>query len=182
MKTEKFEEILKIPEKTEVTYDGGFFIVKGLKGELKKKIVNPMIGIIIKKDEVVFVSKKATKREKKVIRSFKAHLKNMLSGVNEEYVYNLKVCSGHFPMNVSVKGDDFIIKNFFGGSIPRTLKIKQGVNIAIEGDIITVKGLDKELVGQTSADIENLTKRAGYDKRIFQDGIYITSKAGKKIK
>ena len=84
-------------------------------------------------------------------------------------------------MNVSVSGDELIIKNFLGEKIPRKIKLKQGVEVKVDGNTITVSGPDKELVGQVSADIEQKSRRPGFDKRIFQDGIYLIEKAGKKI-
>lgn len=182
MKLEKIEDNVEIPEKTEVKYENGFFIVKGPNGEIKKRLSSPPIGIDVKEGKIRLVAKNPTKREKKTICSFKAHLRNMIKGVNEKYVYTLKICSGHFPMSVSVKGDEFTVKNFFGESVPRVLKIKEGAEVKIDGDKINVEGIDKELAGQVSADIENLTRRTKYDRRIFQDGIYIISKAGKEIK
>ena len=52
----------------------------------------------------------------------------------------------------------------------------------MDGENITVESADKELAGQTAADIETLTKRPGFDKRIFQDGIWMVSKGGKELK
>ena len=52
----------------------------------------------------------------------------------------------------------------------------------VEGELIHVAGTNKEIAGQVSADIEQLTRRPGYDTRIFQDGIWITSKDGKEMK
>jgi large subunit ribosomal protein L6 len=105
----------------------------------------------------------------------------MIKGVQEGFTYKLKICSGHFPMSVALKGNTFEIKNFIGEKVPRTLKIKQGADVKIEGDQITVHATDKELAGTTAGAIEKLTRRPGFDKRIFQDGIYITEKDGKKL-
>ncbi len=62
------------------------------------------------------------------------------------------------------------------------MKLKEGVSIKVEGDMINVESIDKGLAGQTAADIEQLTRRTNYDTRIFQDGIYIINKDGKEIK
>ena len=62
------------------------------------------------------------------------------------------------------------------------MKIKEGVKVAVEGDKVKVEGTDKELVGQTAANIETLTKIKGRDRRIFQDGIFIINKGGKELK
>ena len=82
-------------------------------------------------------------------------------------------------MNVSVSESEFKIKNFLGEKVPRIVKLRYGVSVKIDGNIISVEGADKEKVGQVAADIEQKTRRPGFDKRIFQDGIYITDKAGK---
>ena len=74
-----------------------------------------------------------------------------------------------------------MINNFLGEKISRELHLKEGVSVKIEGDIISVEGIDKELTAQTAADIEILTKVKGKDRRIFQDGIYITNKDGKEL-
>ena len=131
---------------------------------------------------LVFESKKATQREKKVIKTHLAHLKNMITGVKEGTSYKLKICSGHFPMSVSVKGNVFEIKNFIGETVPRTLALPEGVTVKIEGQFITVEGIDKELTGQTAALIEKLTRRPGFDKRVFQDGIFIVERSGRPLK
>ena len=108
--------------------------------------------------------------------------KKILKGVVEGHVYQLKICSSHFPMSAAVNNGEFSVKNFLGEKVPRTIKIKENVDVKVEGDIITVESPDKELAGQTAASIEQLCKITNRDRRIFQDGIYIISKAGKEIK
>jgi predicted PurR-regulated permease PerM len=83
------------------------------------------------------------------------------------------------PMTAAVKGNMFEVKNLFGESKPRLLKLIPDVTVKVNATEITVEGIDKEKVGQTAASIESLTKRPNFDKRIFQDGIYIVSKDGK---
>ena len=46
----------------------------------------------------------------------------------------------------------------------------------VKGDTVIVTGIDKELVGQTMANIEQATKVRGFDIRVFQDGIYLVEK------
>ena len=59
---------------------------------------------------------------------------------------------------------------------PRKARIVGQTKVDIKKDEIIVTGIDKEDVGQTSANIELATKVTGYDRRIFQDGCYITQK------
>jgi large subunit ribosomal protein L6 len=74
-----------------------------------------------------------------------------------------------------------LIKNFLGESVPRKMAIKPNVEVKIEGEEIIVSSPDKEAAGQVAGDIEQLTRIKKRDIRIFQDGCYITHKAGKEI-
>ncbi len=172
---------ISIPEGVEVTLDKNTIKVKGPKGELSRKIFTPGIKVEIKEDGVTFSVKNAAKKEKMIMKTTEAHLVNMMKGVTEEYEYELKICSGHFPMTVSLDNGEVVVKNFLGESVPRKRKMPEGVDIEIKGNDIKVKSVDKEKAGQVAASIEALTRITNRDRRRFQDGIFITSKAGKKI-
>ena len=90
----------------------------------------------------------------------------------------MKTVFSHFPIKTTVEGDEFIIHNFLGERSPRRAKILEGVNVDIKGENITVTGIDKEKVGQTVANIERATAVKNRDIRVFQDGVYRTSKGG----
>ena len=177
-------EQIQIPEKTEVSIDKSLIKIKGEKGEIERRLVNPKIEISKKEDKIVLVSKKATKREKKMINTFKAHIKNMIKGINQGFIYKLKICSSHFPMNISVQNNELTIKNFYGEKKPRKVKFPQEISVKVDGDEIIIEGTNKEQVGQTASKIEGLCKkkRNKFDRRIFQDGIYITFKDNKEIR
>jgi large subunit ribosomal protein L6 len=85
-------------------------------------------------------------------------------------------------MNVKVQGDKFVIDNFLGEKYPRKAKILKNVTVEVKGQDVTLKGIDKEIVSQTAAIIEQITKITNRDLRVFQDGIYITEKDGKPVK
>jgi large subunit ribosomal protein L6 len=179
---ETIDERIAIPDGIEVKIDRGLVSVKGPKGTVERKLLSPKVKIEIADKNIVMKSEKATRREKAMAGTFEAHIRNMLRGVAEGHVYKLRICSGHFPMSVSVSGNELIVKNFIGETVPRKLKISAGVSVKVEGTDLVIEGVDKELVGQTAASIEELTKRKGFDKRIFQDGIYIYIKDGKEMK
>ncbi len=183
MKMDKIEERVELGEGASASYDQKtrVLVVKGEKGELKRVLYHPAIRITIENGSILFAAADVTLREKKRLYTFVAHAKNMVKGVTEGFTYTLKICSGHFPMSVAVKDRTFEVKNFIGEKVPRVLAIKDGADVAIDGDVVTVTGFDKEIVGQVAADIEQLTRRTGFDSRIFQDGIFITEKDGKKV-
>jgi large subunit ribosomal protein L6 len=172
---------VEIPDNCEFKRENQSITVKGPKGEITRILSDKQVKIAKNDKELILTYDKITQREKKNLFTTAAHMRNMIRGVQEGFTYKLKICSGHFPMSVALKGNVFEIKNFIGEKVPRTLKIKPGVDVKIDGDIVTVYAIDKEMAGLTAGAIEKLTRRPGFDKRIFQDGIYITEKDGKKI-
>jgi large subunit ribosomal protein L6 len=175
------EETVTLPSGITATLTNSILTVKGPKGEVSKNLADPLITLKIKENSITLTRKKASKRHKRIINSFIAHINNMIKGSQQPYQYRLKVCSGHFPMNVAVQGEQFVVKNFLGEKSPRTLKLKKGVTVKVEGDQILIESADKDLAGQQASDIELLTAKRNRDLRVFQDGIYLIEKAGEKV-
>jgi len=182
MKVKNFRVEIEIPEGVSVELKDGTLAIKGEKGEVTREFIDPIIKLSKEDSKIVISAPVATKREKKKANTFAAHIRNMIRGTTDGHKYVLKICSGHFPMNVSVSGNEFIVKNLLGEKYPRKLKIRENVKVSVQGSEVIVESVYKEAAGQTAADIERLTRRPGYDKRIFQDGIYIINKDGKEIK
>jgi len=176
---EMFEEIET--GDVNVTVVNNLVTIKGAKGEISRDFKDPKVKLEFKDGVIKIFALNATKREKTMIGTYKAHVKNMLKGVKEGHKYVLKICTGHFPMNVTLSNNLFSVKNFLGEKVPRNINIKPGVEVKIEGEIITVTSVSKELAGQTAADMEQLTRITDRDLNKFQDGIYIINKDGKEI-
>lgn len=178
---ENVKETVALPEGVSAKADAGIITITGAKGEVSKKLLHPKLKLSVSSEGVEFFSEKFSKTEKKLMKTFVAHVKNLIQGVSEGHEYKLKICSGHFPMNVSLKGNKFEVKNFIGESVPRVLELTQDVDVKLNGEDIVVSGIDKEKTSQVAASIEQLTRRRGFDRRRFQDGIYITVKDGKEL-
>lgn len=170
---------LEIPEGVQARFQNNSFTVKGPKGELMRVFDDPWLQIKIEGNTITAHVEKATKREKAKLFTQMKHMANMLKGVVEPMKYKLKICSGHFPMNVSLHGKKFSVKNFLGEKIPRNLDIRDDVDVKLEGDMITVTAPDIEAAGQVAGRLEKLTRITNRDLRIFQDGIYIIEKPQK---
>jgi len=181
MKIKNFKETIEVSEGIELAVEGSKITIKGSNGELSKTLNMPRF-VFAKDEKGLNVSCDGFHiYDKRNLNTIKAHIKNMEKGVTEGFTYTLKICSGHFPMNVAINGNKFVVKNLFGEKVPRELILKSGADVKIDGDIINVTGKDIEIVSQIAADIEQLTRITDRDRRIFQDGIYITNKAGKAI-
>lgn len=182
--TKKIQEEIEIPNDVQIEIVNNTIKVKGPKGSVERKLARPKIKISKENNKLILTTTiaKPSKREKTIIGTFKSHIQNLIKGVTEGYVYKLKICSSHFPMNVSIEGNFVVIKNFIGEKIPRKAKILPNVNVKVEGDVIIVEGVDIENVAQTANRIEQTTAIKARDRRVFQDGCYIFYKAGKEIK
>lgn len=170
---------VKIPSNVEIHLDGSLIKAKGPKGSFEKNLFSPGIKFE-RKDDTLFIlpmAKKITKSHKTIINTISSHTKNMIIGVLHGFEANLKICSGHFPMSVSIDNKMLIIKNFFGEKVPRKAQLPDSVSAKIDGDIIRVSGCDKNLVGQTAAIIERTCRIRNRDRRRFQDGIWLMEKA-----
>jgi large subunit ribosomal protein L6 len=173
---------LTLPDGISASVSGNILSVKGPKGESKRVIKQKNVSVSADGDKLVFETSRSTKKDKKMANSLVAHAKNMMKGAAETHAYILKICAGHFPITVTVADKKLSVKNFLGEKVPRVLPLKDGATVKVEGVLIHVTSVDKEIAGQVSAGIEQLTRRPGFDSRVFQDGIFITNKDGKELK
>ncbi|MEK6875302.1 MAG: 50S ribosomal protein L6 [Nanoarchaeota archaeon] len=180
MKKELSQEI-EIPLGVEVSIDKNVIKVKGKLGENKKEFQIGKAKIEKKDNKIIIECKKSSKKEKRLMNTTIKHIKNMIHGVQEKFEYTLKVCFSHFPMGVEVKENEAIVKNFLGEKISRKVQILPGAEVEIKKDIIIVKSINKEIAGQTAANFEKATIVPRKDRRTFQDGIFITNKAGREM-
>jgi large subunit ribosomal protein L6 len=167
---------IEIPEGVEIIIEAPMIKVKGPEGEMEKRLFHPMVKISKEEKELVFTLKNGTKREKMMMKTFEAHIKNMIQGSTQKYEYHLRVCSSHFPMTVTKESNKVIVKNFLGEKIAREARIMGDSEVEIKGTEISVKSPNIETAGQTAANIEKSTRLTNKDRRRFQDGIFITEK------
>ncbi len=176
-------EKIEIPKGIEVTMDHNTVKVsfENKKAERTFNLTN--IKLRKEGNELILESKKATKREGAMIGTVKAHLKNILKGMKESFVYKLAIEFVHFPMTVEHDKDknQIVIKNFLGEKKPRVCDVIPEVEIKVDKKEIEVSSHNRELAGQMAANLEKLTKVRKKDKRKFQDGIYLVEKCGRKI-
>ncbi|MCU0849944.1 MAG: 50S ribosomal protein L6 [Candidatus Thermoplasmatota archaeon] len=171
------KEEIKIPDGVQITVEGKTIHVKGQKGALAKVLSHPKIQVSVSGNVVqIICAQSPRRREKALIGTFKAHIRNMIKGVSQGYECKMKTVFSHFPIKTSVEGNQLLIQNFLGERFARRAEILENVKVDIKGESIILTAIDKEKVGQTAANIERATKVKNRDIRVFQDGIYIVKR------
>ena len=156
---------------------GDVVTVKHKNFQVKKKLSYPTLNLSKKENKIIIEPKLFSKREKRIINTFKSHILNMIKGVQEPYEYKVKICASHFPMTVTIEGKKLVVKNFLGEKVPRKADILENADVKIEGDLITITSPDKETAGQVAGNFEKCTRITNRDRRVFQDGLWITKKS-----
>lgn len=172
---------IDLPDDANVTIEGN--IIKATKDQivLTREFPSRSLSVTKKDSQIIVENLLSNSKSRALVGTFRSHINNMIHGLKEPFVYKLKVCSLHFPMSVKVSGNEIQVQNFLGSKKPKKVKFSTDVNIAVDGEIITVTSPNKELAGVTASKVEQLTRIRNKDRRIFQDGIYMIEKAGKKI-
>ncbi|NYT01524.1 MAG: 50S ribosomal protein L6 [Methanosarcinales archaeon] len=167
---------IEIPEGIEVDAANDYVTIKGPRGVLNRRFNYPGVHIIWDNSELVVTARIDRKLQRATVGTFAAHLTNMIKGVTEGFEYRMKVVYSHFPIQLKAAQNELVIANFLGERRSRSARILDGVTLELSKDEVLVKGINKESVGQTMANIEQATKVRGFDIRVFQDGIYLVEK------
>lgn len=168
---------IEIPEGVKVKIKGSKIKIEGKNGKLEKELKSPNIEIKQEDQKIILTSLTERKETKSKLGTFISHIKNMMKGVQQGFKYKAKAVYSHFPIKIETKNNQIIIRNFLGEESSRKVDIiGEQTQVEVSGEDITIKGPDKESVGQTAAKIEEETNIRGKDPRMFQDGIYITER------
>jgi len=184
MKVKKdLREEIEVPEGINVSIEGNKIIMKKDNNELKREL-SARIKTIFEGNKIILESKQATKNQRKMFGTIKAHISNMIKGLTEKFQYKLQIANVHFPMTAELDKDknELIVKNFLGEKTDRRIKLVDGVDVKIDKENIELESIDIEKAGQCAANIEKGTRVRNKDRRIFQDGIFITEKPGRRFK
>lgn len=155
---------------------GNEVLIKGPKGELKQK-VHPRVSVIVNNDQVeVKVANEKIKKDRALWGTFSSIIENMIKGVTEGYKKSLEINGVGFK--VAMKGADLGME--VGYSHPVVFKAPADIKISVDKNIITVEGIDCQLVGETAARIRAIRKPEPYKgKGIKYVDETIRRKAGK---
>lgn len=174
-----YQEI-EIPENIIAEISENFIVLSNDGKKISRKFV-PLINIKVEGNKIVLSSTTKRKIEKKLFFTYIAHIKNMIKGLKEGFEYKLKISNVHFPIKASFNKDknEFVIKNFLGERKDRIINIIKDVDIKINGEDVIVSSYDIEKAGIVAASIEKGSKIKNFDRRVYQDGIFIVEKPGR---
>ena len=169
------QEIL-IPAGVKVAQNDNIFTVTGPKGTLSK-IFRDDIIITVTDKTINLTIKRNDKFSKSLWGTYASHIKNMIQGVKTPYQKKLILEGIGFKSEVKGKEFHFAV----GFSHPVIVAIPEGITATAEKNVITITGIDKELVGSFTAAIRALKKPEPYKgKGMRYEGEVIRRKQGKK--
>ena len=170
---------IPIPPGVDVSIAGSSITVKGPKGQLHRS--HPDEIAIEQVESELRVSRTKETREARALHGLiRSLVANMIQGVTEGYEKRLEIHGVGY--RAAKQGNDLELSVGFSHTV------RKPAPSGIEYDVpqptrITVRGIDKELVGQTAAEIRAVRKPEPYKaKGIRYEGEYIRRKAGKAAK
>jgi len=168
---------INIPEKTEVTLTDGVVSVKGPLGNILRK-VKPDVAIEIKNRQIILAPQNTTRFAKALWGTYASHMNNMVKGVNEAFVKKLIVEGVGY--RVEVEANKVILN--VGYSHPVKVSIPEGIEVVTQKNTLTIKGIDKEVVGEFAANVRAVRKPEPYKgKGIRYEDEIVRRKQGKKV-
>jgi large subunit ribosomal protein L6 len=177
--SDRGRESVALPAGVRFTVGPGRITAQGPLGKVERPFPSDVLELTVEgtSAELRLKIPSDRKRSQALLRTWGAHLRNLAGGLTVGVEAKMKVVAAHFPMKVSVRGEELVIENFLGEKYPRTTRLWHGTRAVVEGDIVTITGNDVEQVGQSAANIERVTHIRDYDPRVFQDGIYLVERA-----
>ena len=168
---------VEVPNGVQINIQGSDVHVKGPKGELKRTF-SPLIEIQLDNGQVVVTRKSDHPKERALHGTTRAMIANMVHGVSSGFEVVLEVDGVGY--RAEMQGSDLSL--FVGYSHPVKVKPPDGVTFEVDQKTRQVKvlGFDREVVGQTAAEIRRIRPPEPYHgKGIRYQGERIRRKAGK---
>ena len=170
---------IDVPSGVEVKIDGQAVAVKGPKGELSLVVKGPIEVTV--EDGQVLVTRPDDERESRSLHGLtRTLISNQIIGVTEGYSKGLEIVGTGY--RVQAKGESLEFALGYSHSI--TFDPPKGISFEVEGNTkVTVRGIDKQAVGEVAANIRKLRKPEPYKgKGVRYAGEVVRRKAGKSGK
>ncbi len=172
------KKLIQIPSTVKVDIEGNDIKVSGPKGILNTKIHRDIKVEV--KDGKLFVTpaRPLPQKSKGLWGLYRALIFNMIEGVSNGFEKKLEIEGVGYK--AAVVGDELVLN--VGFVHPVKIKKPEGITFVVEKNVITISGINKEIVGQISAQIRAAKKAEPYKgKGIKYQGEKIRRKEGKKV-
>ena len=164
-----------IPAGVTVSIAGRSVSVTGPKGNLRMQHP-PRVKVTQKAQQLLVAKQGSSPQAQQQYGLTRSLLGNMVQGVSEGFVKHLEIHGVGYRAQVS----DRLVTLNVGYSHPVEYRLPEGVTAKVEGNIISLSGVDKQTVGQAAAELRALRKPEPYKgKGIRHQGEYVRRKAGK---
>jgi large subunit ribosomal protein L6 len=164
-----------LPTGVELKWQRPLLKIKGPKGELSTE-VRPEVEITVKDGQVWVSRLQETKMAHALHGTYRSIIKNMIIGVTDGYEKKLEMVGVGYKAEVKGKG----ITLALGFSRPVDRPIPEGLQVVVEKNFISIKGINKQMVGQFAAELRILRPPEPYQgKGIRYVGEHVRHKAGK---
>ena len=159
----------------DVSLDGTCLVAK--KGNLEKRLeTHGRVGISIDGAEVTFTRVGEEKQDAAYWGTYRALFNNIIIGLDKGYEKSLEINGVGY--RAAVQGN--VLNLQLGHSHPIDYNIPEGLEITVVKNIITIKGADKQAVGQAAAEIRDFRPPEPYKgKGVKYTDETIIRKAGK---
>ncbi len=167
---------IKIPPGTEVSVVSNEVVVKGKGGTLRRSL-HPAISVAIDSGVVTVTPAQNNRLARALWGTYAAHIRNMVSGVNQPFTKKLQVEGIGFRAELAGKQ----LKLAIGFSHPVMVSIPEGIAVSVEKNMISISGADKDQVGEFAATVRAKKKPEPYKgKGIRYENEVVREKQGKK--
>ena len=165
-----------LPEGVTAEVSAGAIGISGPKGTLQRKLPRGL-AVTTVADSLVVEKKKNTKDADALQGTIRAHILNMVSGVTQGWEKKLEIVGAGY--RAEMKDGKLVLA--IGYSHPVQVAPPAGIEFEVDGTSkITIKGVNKQLVGQVAADVRKIRPPEPYKgKGIRYAGEYVRRKAGK---
>ncbi|KUG04155.1 lsu ribosomal protein l6p (l9e) [hydrocarbon metagenome] len=167
---------ITLPKGVEIKIDDSIVTVKGPRGELSQRLPAE-IGLNISDDEILVTRPSDAKKHRAYHGLSRALVANMVEGVTNGFERKLELVGVGY--RAQMQGSKLMLT--VGYSHPILIDAPEGIDFEVPAVTrITVKGIDKQLVGNTAAHIRAIRKPEPYKgKGIKYENEVIRRKAGK---
>jgi large subunit ribosomal protein L6 len=173
------KKILKVPSGVDLKVEGQTVRAKGPKGELSFDM-HPRVSAKVENGELSVTVKDPELESDKALWGLTRRLiENLVTGVTKGFQKQLEINGVGFK--AAAQGSTLKLEVGFSHEVE--FQVPKGVSVTVEKNIITVMGIDKQLVGETAAQIRRIKKPEPYKgKGIKYVDETIKRKAGKAAK